>query len=50
MREDGTWFGDRDIHRVLETGGVTEARGVEAALDEVSAAIVAVRTGRGSTP
>lgn len=52
QRSDGTWFGDRDVHRLLKAQGVKAIRGpkkdsekFEATLDEVKAAIVAVRNG-----
>ena len=51
-RKDGTWFGDRDIHRAMKAQGIKAIRGpkkdsekFEATLDEVKAAIVAVRNG-----
>jgi len=50
QRADGTWFGDRDVHRVLKASGVHAIRAskrdsekFEATLDEVKAALVAVR-------
>jgi len=52
QRSDGTWFGDRDVHRLLKEQGIKAIRGpkkdsekFEASLDEVKAAIVAVRNG-----
>jgi hypothetical protein len=47
-RTDGSWFGDRDVHRALEQAGIRRAGGewFEADLDEVKAAIVAVRNGK----
>jgi hypothetical protein len=52
QRADGTWFGDRDVHRVLKASGVHAIRAskrdsekFEATLDEVKAALVAVRNG-----
>lgn len=52
QRKDGTWFGDRDVHHVLKSQGIKAIRGpkkdsekFEATLDEVKAAIVAVRNG-----
>lgn len=52
QRVDGTWFGDRDVHRVLKAQGVRAIRGpkkdsekFEATFDEVKAAIIAVRNG-----
>ncbi|GCD88773.1 GIY-YIG nuclease family protein [Nocardioides sp. LS1] len=52
QRADGTWFGDRDVHAVLKAQGIKAIRGpkkdsekFEATLDEVKAAIVAVRNG-----
>lgn len=51
-RADGTWFGDRDVHRVLKAQGIKAVPGprkdsekFEATLDEVKAALVAVRNG-----
>lgn len=52
QRADGSWFGDRDVHRVLKAQGIRAVPGpnrdsekFEATLDEVKAAIVAVRNG-----
>lgn len=51
-RADGSWFGDRDVHRVLKAQGIKAIRGpkkdsekFEVTLGEVKAAIVAVRNG-----
>ncbi|WP_344341598.1 hypothetical protein, partial [Streptomyces rhizosphaericus] len=45
-RSDGSWFGDRDVHRALVTQGISkEQEWFEATLDEVKAALVAVRNG-----
>src|SRR4051794_30825306 len=51
-RTDSRWFGDRDVHRVLKAQGIKAIRGpnrdsekFEATLEEVKAAIVAVRNG-----
>ena len=45
-RADGTWFGDRDVHRALVAQGIAkEQEWFECTLDEVKAAIVAVRNG-----
>jgi hypothetical protein len=47
VRADGTFFDDRDVHRVLDAAGVQRASEVvEATLGEVRAAITAVRAGR----
>lgn len=52
QRADGTWFGDRDVHRVMKASGIHAIRAskrdsekFEATLDEVKAALVAVRNG-----
>lgn len=52
QRADGSWFGDRDVHRVLKSQGINAIPGpkrdsekFEATLDEVKAAIVSVRNG-----
>jgi len=52
VRADDTLFGDRDVHRTLKAQGVKAIRGpnrdsekFETTLDEVKAAIVAVRNG-----
>lgn len=47
QRTDGTWFGDRDVHRALAAAGIARFGGewFEATLDEVQAAVVAVRNG-----
>ena len=46
-RTDGTWFGDRDVHRALVAAGISRAGGewFEATLDEVKAVLVSVRNG-----
>ncbi len=45
-RSDGSWFGDRDVHRALVAQGVAkEQEWFEATLDEVKAAVVSVRNG-----
>lgn len=45
-RSDGSWFGDRDVHRALVAQGVAkEQEWFEATLDEVRAAFVSVRNG-----
>lgn len=47
VRDDGSSFRDTDVHSVLKAAGVQQEREVfEATLDEIRAAIVAVRTGR----
>lgn len=45
---DGAWFSDRAVHRALEDAGVRRVGGewFEASVDEVKAAIVAVRNGK----
>ena len=46
VRADGTSFSDGDVHRILDTAGVQRSSEVvEATLDEVKAAIAAVRSG-----
>ncbi len=52
QRTDGSWFGDRDVHRVLKAQGIKAIPGpkkdsekFEATLEEVKAAIVSVRNG-----
>lgn len=46
MRIDGTWFGDRDVHRELVAmGAAKDQEWFECTLDEVKAALVAVRSG-----
>ena len=51
VRDDGTWFTDNDIHHVLDAAGVHRtSEVVEATLDEIRAAIVAVRTRRPYDP
>lgn len=50
-RADGTPFTDHDVHKVLDAAGVGRTQEVvEATLDEVRAAIAAVRTGRPYDP
>lgn len=45
-RTDGTWFGDRDVHRELVAmGAAKDQEWFECTLDEVRAALVAVRNG-----
>jgi hypothetical protein len=47
IRADGSSFNDHDVHKVLDAAGVHRASEVvEATLDEVRAAIAAVRAGR----
>lgn len=51
VREDGTAFTDHDVHKVLDAAGVTRSQEVvEATLEEVRAAIAAVRTGQPYDP
>ena len=51
IREDGTGFTDRDVHKVLDTAGVQRiSEVVEATLPEVRAAIAAVRARRAYDP
>lgn len=51
VREDGTAFKDHDVHKVLAKAGVQSKSEVFAAtLDEVKAAIAAVRSGRPYDP
>ena len=52
QRVDGSWFGDRDVHRLLKAQGIKAVPGpkkdsekFEATFDEVKAAIVSVRNG-----
>jgi hypothetical protein len=47
-RKDGTYFRDYDVHRALQEAGIRRVGGewFEATLDEVKAAIVAVRNGK----
>ncbi|SMC62723.1 GIY-YIG nuclease family protein [Janibacter indicus] len=46
QRVDGTWFSDHDVHRELVAQGIArDQEWFEATLDEVKAAIVAVRQG-----
>jgi len=45
-RANGTWFGDRDVHRELVAmGSAKDQEWFECTLDEVKAALVAVRNG-----
>lgn len=45
-RVDGTWFGDRDVHRELVSmGAAKDQEWFECTLEEVKAALVAVRNG-----
>ncbi len=48
MRNDGTVFTDRDIHRMLRLNGIKNPEGewFRSTLDQVKAAVVAVRTGQ----
>jgi len=51
VKEDGSAFSDHDVHRVLTDAGVQRKQEVvEATLDEVRAAIAAVRAGRAFDP
>jgi hypothetical protein len=51
VRDDGTPFTDHDVHKVLDAAGVRRSSEVaEATLDEVRAAIVAVRSGHPYDP
>lgn len=51
VRTDGTPFTDHDVHKVLDKAGVHRtSEVVEATLDEVRAAITAVRSGRAYDP
>lgn len=51
VREDGTTFDDHAVHKVLDEAGVQrKSEVVEASLDEVRAALAAVRTGRPYDP
>ena len=51
VREDGTQFTDHDVHKVLDTAGAGRKQEViEATLDEIRAAIAAVRSGRSYDP
>jgi hypothetical protein len=47
-RTDGTYFRDYDVHRMLQATGIRRVAGewFEATLDEVRAAVVAVRNGK----
>lgn len=50
-REDGTLFTDHDVHRVLKDAGAQHSQEVfEVTLDEVKAALAAVRSGREYDP
>ncbi len=48
MRNDGTVFTDHDVHRMLRLNGVRKAEGewFRCTVDQVKAAIIAVRTGQ----
>ncbi len=48
MRSDGTVFTDRDVHRMLRINGVKNPEGewFRCTVDQVKAAIIAVRTGQ----
>jgi hypothetical protein len=48
MRNDGTVFTDRDVHRMLRINGVRHEAGewFRCGVDQVTAAIIAVRTGQ----
>ena len=51
VRADGTWFSDHDVHKILDDAGVNRTQEVvDATLDEVRAAIAAVRTGQSFDP
>jgi len=51
MREDGTTFDDHAVHAVLDSAGMQrQSEVVEATLDEIRAAIAAVRAGRPYDP
>lgn len=51
VRDDGTTFTDSDVHAMLRSAGINGVQEVfEATLDEVRAAIAAVRTGRPYDP
>ena len=47
MRNDGTAFTDHDVHRYLRSGGVKNPEGewFRCSVDQVKAAVIAVRTG-----
>lgn len=47
QRVDGTWFGDREVHRALEAAGVARGAGewFEATIEDVRTAVVSVRNG-----
>lgn len=50
-REDGTTFTDHDVHKLLDEAGIQRtSEVVEATLDEVRAAVAAIRTGRPYDP
>ena len=47
VRDDGTTFDDHDVHKVLDSAGIQrQSEVVDATLDEIRAAIAAVRTNR----
>ena len=47
VRDDGTPFADHDVHRILDSAGIQrQSEVVEATLDEIRAAIAAVRANR----
>ncbi|MGQ9901444.1 MAG: GIY-YIG nuclease family protein [Fimbriimonadales bacterium] len=48
MRNDGTVFTDREVHRMLRTNGVRQEAGewFRCTVDQVKSAIIAVRTGQ----
>lgn len=51
VREDGTTFDDHAVHAVLDAAGIQrQSEVVEATLDEIRAAIAAVRSGRPYDP
>ncbi len=51
VREDGTTFEDHAVHGVLDSAGIQrQSEVVEATLDEIRAAIAAVRAGRAYDP
>jgi hypothetical protein len=51
VREDGTTFDDHEVHAMLDAAGVQrQSEVVEATLDEIRAAIAAVRAGRPYDP
>ena len=50
-RADGSRFSDHDVHHILDDAGVNRSQEVvEATLDEIRAAITAVRTGQPYDP